>query len=174
MPQPIDAARGLAAATFFGALLLAGPVHAAGSPEPTAVAQLAQTTPPAPPPGATPTKPPRRSRSERVEQRIKTLHDELQITAAQEPQWNAVAQAMRDHAQMVDQAVQQRQQNPSMTAVDDLKAYEGIVDANAQGMQKLVPAFETLYASLSDDQKKKADELFSHTRRHRTRAKKQP
>lgn len=169
MLQPIGpAARGIAAASLFGALLLAGPLHAAAIGQPSTVpAQLAQATPPAPPPAAT-AKKPRQSRVDRVEQRIKALHSELQIVPEQETQFAAFAQTMRDHAQMVQQAVQQREQSPAMSAVDDLKAYEAIVDANAQGMQKLVPAFATLYASLTDDQKKKADVLFSHAHHRRT------
>lgn len=177
MRQPIDtAARGLAAVALLAALVLASPLQAAIS-QPDAAAQLAQATPPAPPPGAAPAPPPgatpakHRSRTDRVEQRIKTLHHELGITAAQETQWNAVAQVMRDNAAAIQQAVQQREQNPGMTAVDDLKAYEAIVDAHAQGTQKLVAAFETLYASLSDEQKKKADILFSHAHHNRSRGK---
>jgi periplasmic protein CpxP/Spy len=174
MLQLIDpAARGIAAATLIGALLLASPLRAATIDRlGAAPAQLAQATPPAAPPAATPKKP-RRSPVDRVEERIKVLHDALQITPAQEPQWAAVVQAMREHAQMMGQAIQQREQNPAMNAVDDLKAYEAIVDANAQGMQKLVPAFQVFYASLSDDQKKKADVLFSRAHHHRSRSKKQ-
>ncbi|MGO8917136.1 MAG: Spy/CpxP family protein refolding chaperone [Stellaceae bacterium] len=173
MLQLIDsAARGLAAATLLGALVLASPSHATTVDQPAAApAQLAQTTPPAPPPAAT--KRPRRSPVDRVEQRIKTLHDALAITPAQEPQWNAVAQAMRDEAQAMQQAIGQREQSPTMNAVDDLKAYEAIADVHAQGLQKLVPAFQTLYASLSDDQKTKADALFSRARHPRSRSKKQ-
>ncbi len=167
MLQPINsAARGLAAATLLGALLLAGPSHAATTGQSAAApAQLAQSTPQTVP---SDTKKPRRSRVDRVEQRITTLHEQLAIAPDQETLWGAVAQAMRDHAKMVQQAIDQREQNPAMTAPDDLKAYEAIIDANAQGMQKLVPAFQALYASLSDDQKKKADVLFS--RAHHPRA----
>lgn len=163
----LPAARGLAAASLLGALALAGPSYAADAPAVPPSAQLAQTTPPA---DATPAKP-HRSITDRVEQRIKTLHDSLHITADQEQVWAPVAQAMRDGATQMQQAIQQRRQNPSMTAVDDLKAYEAIADAHAQSLQKLVPAFDTLYAALSDDQKKEADVLFSHSRH--TRAKKQ-
>jgi periplasmic protein CpxP/Spy len=170
MPQPIaSAARSLAVAALLGTVALACPLPAAAD-QPVAPAQLAQATPPAPPPAATPKKP-RRSRADRVEQRIASLHQALQITPDQETQWNAVAQAMRDHAGLMQQAIEHREQNPAMTAVDDLKAYQGIAEANAQGMQKLVPAFETLYASLSDDQKKEADVLFAHSRHHRKSSK---
>jgi periplasmic protein CpxP/Spy len=160
-------ARGIAAVTVLGALVLASPLRAATVDTPAAPTQLAQDAqqaPPAsPPPAATPTKP-RRSPTQRVEQRIKTLHQDLHITADQEKLWEPVAQAMRDQASAVQQAIEQRRQNPATNAVDDLKAYEVIADAHAQSLQKLVPAFETLYASLSDEQKKDADVLFSRSR----------
>ncbi len=162
-------ARGIAAAALLGALVLASPLRAAAVDRPAAApaAQLAQASPPtSPPPAAAPAKP-RRSPAERVEQRIKMLHDNLKITAAQEQLWAPVAQAMRDQAAAMQQAIQNRRQNPSMNAVEDLKAYEAIADAHAQGLQKLVPAFGALYAALSDDQKKEADTLFSRSRHMR-------
>lgn len=166
------AVRGLAAATFLGGLVLAGPLNAATIDAPAAPPQqLAQTTPPAaPPPAATPAKP-RRSPTERVETRIKKLHEALHITSGQEQIWAPVAQAMRDGAQMMQQALERRQQSPSMTAVDDLKNYQAIAQAHAQSLDKLVPAFDALYAGLSDDQKKEADTLFNQSRH--TRGKKQ-
>ena len=58
-----------------------------------------------------------------------------------------------------------------MNAVDDLHSYEAIADAHAAGVKKLMTAFETLYASLSDAQKKNADAVFRH-RPHPSRPKK--
>jgi protein CpxP len=166
-------ARGLAAATVLGALVLASPLRAATIDAPAAApaTQLAQTTPPAsPPPATAPTKR-HRSPVDRVEDRIKTLHEDLHITPDQEAAWAPVAQAMRDQATAMQQAIQQRRQNPSLTAVDDLKAYEAIADAHAEGLRKLVPSFEALYAALSDDQKKEADLLFSQSRHMRGKKK---
>jgi len=101
-----------------------------------------------------------------VEARIADLHKKLGITAAQEPQWSAVAQVMRDNANAVSQLVNDRKaKSVSMTAPDDLRSYEAITDAHADGLKKLVPAFDALYATLSDDQKKTADSLFRHVRK---------
>jgi protein CpxP len=135
---------------------------------------LAQTTPPATS-GQTTTAPAakaphaKRSRADRVEARIKQLHDALHITDAQSGQWNAVAQTMRDNAATMDKLLQDRAATiKTASAVDDLRSYQTLADAHAEGLRKFVPAFETLYASLSDDQKKAADELFrSHQRRAR-------
>ena len=97
---------------------------------------------------------------DRAEQRIKELHAKLAITQAQEPQWASFVQVMRDNAQQMSGLIAQRDENPPATAIDDLKSYEAITDAHAEGLKKLVPAFEALYASLSDDQKKVADTMF--------------
>ena len=60
----------------------------------------------------------------------------------------------------------------TMTAVDDLKSYAEIADAHADGLKKFVPAFEALYASMSDAQKANANTLFRGHGRSRTAAKK--
>jgi periplasmic protein CpxP/Spy len=163
------AARSLAAAVI-GAALLAGSAAAATADHSSTPQLLAQATPaapaPAPAPGATPHKA-RRTPTDRVELRIKQLHSELKITPEQEPQFDAVAQAMRDDAKGMEDAIAQRREAKSMTAVDDLKAYQAIADAHAQGLQKLIPAFQALYDTMSPEQKKNADAVFSHTRHPR-------
>jgi len=135
-----------AAAAILGAVLLLLPSAA-----------MAQASPaPAPAAKAAPANP-------HVEARIKSLHKALQITAAQEPQWQAVADLMRDNTKTTRALVEEREAKAkTMNAIDDLRAYEAIVDAHAAGVKKLMTAFETLYASLSDAQKKKADALFRH------------
>jgi len=85
----------------------------------------------------------------------------LHITAAQEPQWQAVADAMRDDAKTIGTLIRERAAKAkTMTAVDDLNSYAAIADAHAAGVKKLASVFETLYASLSDAQKKDADAVF--------------
>ncbi len=169
MIQRFDlAARSVAAATFLAAALLAMPAAALARPSALQVAQAAPAAP------AQPAKP-KRTRVDRVEMRITQLHAELKITPAQETLWNAVAQAMRDDAKAMEQAIEQRRQAKSMTAVDDLKSYQAIADAHAQGLQKLVPAFQALYGAMPPEQQKVADAVFrgSH-RRHAPRKPKQP
>jgi len=106
--------------------------------------------------------------AQRVEDRIKTLHSKLDITSTQEAKWSDVAQAMRDNEATISQLIQARHQNSeNMTAVDDLQSYEKIAQAHADGIQKLIPAFETLYNDMSNDQKKDADEAFGRFEGHR-------
>ena len=112
------------------------------------------------------------SKVERVEMRIKELHAKLKITPAQEELWNGVTQAMRDDAKTMEALIKARMEKEgAMTAVDDLKSYSEIAQAHADGLKKFIPAFEPLYASMSDAQKKDADKLFRHQDHKKSRAK---
>ena len=114
-------------------------------------------SPAAPPANAAPAN----SAQERVEARIKQLHDQLRITPAEESQWNQFAQTMRDNAREMDEAAAQRaQQYPTMTAVQNMQTYEKLAEAHVQHLQKLLPAFQALYDAMSPDQKKAADQVF--------------
>lgn len=99
-------------------------------------------------------------RNSDVEKHIVDLHTKLKITTAEEPQWNAVAQTMRDNATGLDKAIDKREANA--TAVDDLNSYGEVVQAHADGIKKLASVFSSLYSSMSADQKKVADEVFVH------------
>jgi hypothetical protein len=99
--------------------------------------------------------------AEASEARIKELRGRLQITAAQESSWNNVAQIMRDNAATFRANVPDRSTGPdTSTAVDDLKAFQIIADEHANGLRKLIPAFEALYASMTPAQQKHADGVF--------------
>lgn len=95
-----------------------------------------------------------------VEKHIADLHAKLKITPAQESQWSDVAQTMRSNAGEMEEAIEKREANA--TAIDDLNAYAGIVQAHADGIKKLAKSFSSLYAAMPDDQKKLADEVFVH------------
>jgi hypothetical protein len=97
-----------------------------------------------------------------AEERIKEIHAKLHITADQEAKFGKLADVMRDNAKSMSEAVEKREAAEKTTsAIDDLKAYQAIAQAHADGLKELVPAFETLYSGLSDTQKKEADELFT-------------
>ena len=96
-----------------------------------------------------------------VERRITDLHGKLHITSQQSQPWDQFAQVMRDNAREMDQVYKQRAEKlGSMSAVDNMQSYAQIEQQRAQDAQKLVPAFQTLYSSLSDQQKKTADQIF--------------
>ena len=110
----------------------------------------------------------------RVEARIQELHSKLHITAAQETQWNNVAQMMRDNAKAMVSLQKDRAQDAKstdMTAVDVLKSYSAVTDAHADGIHKFIPVFQAFYDTMSDAQKKTADALFrsrARTAAHRS------
>ena len=116
-----------------------------------------------------------RSRVDDVEARITRLHATLHITPAQEDLWTNVTQVMRDNARTMDALTKARaDQAPTMTAVEDLHSYAAITNAHAEGLTKFIPAFEALYASMSDAQKADANTMFRGPHRSRTAAQTMP
>ncbi|MGH7152843.1 MAG: Spy/CpxP family protein refolding chaperone, partial [Acetobacteraceae bacterium] len=82
----------------------------------------------------------------RVEHHIKQLHAELQITPAEQPQWDQFAQAMRENAQDMRQSFDQRGAQ--------------LAQQHAQDMQRLTAAFQSLYDSMPSQQQQSADAVF--------------
>jgi len=136
-----------------------------------ALAQSSQAPAPAAPQGAPPpaaaSSPiaghpvPGKTAAERVEHRINELNAQLRITPTEQQQWDQFAAVMRENARDMDQAFMQRaQQFQSMNAVQNMESYEQIAEAHAQHLQKLVPAFQNLYNTMPDQQKRLADQVF--------------
>lgn len=98
-----------------------------------------------------------------VEGRIAFLKTELKITDSQMPLWNAVADAIRaapkDMFGMPYMSMMQSMQS-SGTLPEKLAAREKAMTAHLDALRKLKSAVEPLYAALSDDQKKTADQLM--------------
>ena len=136
-----SAARALAVATLFGSLVLASNF---------AIAAPATTEPALATAKASP-----------VEARIKELRNKLNITDAQQAQWDSLVQVMRDNAKaMTDLQKQRGQDAKAMTAIDAVKSYQAVIEAHEAGMAKFVPAFQALYDSMSPAQKETADAMF--------------
>lgn len=105
-------------------------------------------------------------RNNGLETRISDLHSQLQITPEQESKWQAVAKVMHANAEASRKAVEEkRKDEANLTAVADLNAYAEIADAHAKHARHLAKVFATLYDSMSDDQKKIADEVFRKHKR---------
>jgi len=129
---------------------LASPSDAAGmtygvAPAEEARVILAQTRPNVPP-------------APNVEANIASLRQRLQITPAQEAQFSAVANVMRENARAGASAPQQPPANA--TAVDDLRLEIQYDEVELAGLKRLLPALEALYSTLSPAQKKTADAVF--------------
>jgi len=104
---------------------------------------------------------------ERIEGRIAFLRAELNITEAQASAWNAFADAMRTNAKklaevrasMMARPDAGQQQAPTMAERLDLQ--ERWLLAQLEGTRALKSAVTNLYATLSEDQKKTANELLA-------------
>ena len=115
--------------------------------------------PPAPPAAAGPGMPGAMARY--VEGRLAFLKTELKITDAQLPLWNAVADAMRANAKnMGDMAGGMMGGSQTATLPDKLAMREKMMTTHLEALRKFKAAVDPLYAALSDEQKKTADELL--------------
>ncbi|HWG78324.1 MAG TPA: Spy/CpxP family protein refolding chaperone, partial [Stellaceae bacterium] len=108
------------------------------------------------------------SASRDIDGRIAYLKAELKITPQQEPQFDRVAQAMRDNATAKDQAIEKLRADRGQpkNAVERLELRQQLAAERAQQSQRFLDAFKPLYASLSADQKKAADETLTRHNHH--------
>jgi hypothetical protein len=110
----------------------------------------------------------RQERPDRIEGRISFLRTELQITQAQAPLWDAVANVMRDNNRAMRDAFAQRpSRDTPATALDRLERRQKFAELQAASTAKLRNAVAPLYAAMSDDQKKNADQLLGGSHRGR-------
>jgi hypothetical protein len=96
-----------------------------------------------------------------VEGRLAFLKTELKITDGQLPLWNAVADAIRTNAKsMSEMSGGMMGASQAATLPEKLALREKMMTAHLEALRKLKAAVEPLYAALSDEQKKTADELL--------------
>jgi len=108
-----------------------------------------------------------------TEARIKELQSVLKITPAQEELWNNLTQVMRENAKEMDALAKTRSETATaMNAVEHLKLHSRITEARLDQMKRFIPPFEALYASMSDEQKKATDTLFSTGKHGKQKVKK--
>ncbi|HUN52345.1 MAG TPA: Spy/CpxP family protein refolding chaperone [Candidatus Sulfotelmatobacter sp.] len=162
MFQIAKPASALFAASLLGAVAFCQPALAQNATSPgQSAAPSGSTAAPAAAP-KTKTVTPSHKRASGIEAYLSRLHKKLMITPAQQQQWDAYANVERDKVKTMQSLSTERNANlANMTAVDDLHSYEKFTEANADAVKKLVPAFEALYNSMSDAQKKNADEYFA-------------
>ena len=92
--------------------------------------------------------------------RIAFLKAELKITPPQETQWQQVAAAMRENANALDQVITAARQNASaMNAVQRIERRQQFASVRADNDARLLAAFKPLYASLSPEQQRLANQL---------------
>ncbi len=97
-----------------------------------------------------------------VEGRLAFLKTELKITDAQLPLWNTVADAIRANATtmstMMSGGMMGNQQTDTLP--DKLALREKMMTAHLDALRKFKAAVDPLYAALSPEQKKTADQLL--------------
>ena len=148
------------------ALALAVALGGAGFGTLEAAPALAQATSPAPQAPA-----PERHHfdpARHIEGRIAYLKAELKITPAQEADFNKLAQAMRDNAKERAATFEKSRadRDKPRSAVESLEARARFGQLRMQQTERLLAAFRPLYASLSPDQKKAADEMLGGHHHH--------
>ena len=97
-----------------------------------------------------------------IEKQITELQQAVDITPQQQPQFDAFAQAMRQNAQSMDALTQQEQPGTVHNAVEDLRAAAKFCRGRGRRvLKRLLPPLQALYESLSDPQKKTADQVMT-------------
>ncbi len=98
-----------------------------------------------------------------VDGRLAYIKAELKVTSAQESLWTTYAASARDRANAMlarCSAVMSRRSGASVSLPDRLDQDEQYMTAQLDALRTMNKALKPLYAALSDEQKKTADELF--------------
>jgi septal ring factor EnvC (AmiA/AmiB activator) len=108
-----------------------------------------------------------RSPTERVEAQLAYLKTALKITSDQEAQWNAFADVRRKQARESTERMEkfrsqmaERQKGTPPTAIERLERRQAMMATASTRLTETLAAAKPLYAALSPDQQKVADELF--------------
>ena len=113
-----------------------------------------------------------RSFNARADGRIAFLKAELKITPAQAPAFDAFAGVLRQNAEEMTVAMKKAQEDHANdtvkrrpTALEQLERQADRTKVQAAQSQRYLDAFKPLYAQLSDEQKKTADEILGRGHR---------
>ena len=86
--------------------------------------------------------------------------------------WNNLTVVMRENAKGVDALRKDRDENrTTLNAVERMKLHSQITETHLNQLKKFIPVFEAFYNSLSDEQKKSVDEIFSTGKYRKTKRK---
>jgi hypothetical protein len=96
-----------------------------------------------------------------MEARLAYIKADLEITEAQMPAWDAYAEAVRArHGAMDGVHADMMKAKESGNVVERMDARIKAMERMVDSLKALKPATEALYAVLTDEQKKKADQLL--------------
>lgn len=102
--------------------------------------------------------------ADHVEGRIAFLRTELKITDAQSSAWNAFADALRANAKSLGEvraSMMSQASGAQQSLADRVALQEKWLAARLEGTRAIKSALTTLVSTLSDDQKRSADELLA-------------
>jgi hypothetical protein len=101
--------------------------------------------------------------TDHIEGRVAFLRTELKITEAQQPAWNAFADALRTNAKTLGEmrGSMMSQQGTGAGLVEKLAFQEKWLAARLEGTRAMKSALTNLVSTFSDEQKKAADELLA-------------
>jgi protein CpxP len=109
-----------------------------------------------------------RSASERIEARLAYIQNALQITSAQQSQWDGFANVLRKHARAMDERIQQRRAQaqqgvapPNVSAIERLERAQRITAERYNRLGEVIAAAKPLYDALSPEQKQAADQMLA-------------
>jgi len=98
---------------------------------------------------------------EQTEAQIKQLQGTLNITESQQDLWNNLTRVMRENAQDMDAFTKERAAEAKpINALEHMKLHSQITEIHLAQLDKLLPPFEALYVSMSDQQKNITDIVF--------------
>lgn len=101
---------------------------------------------------------------EHIEGRITFLKAEIGITEAQATVWDAFAEAMRGNAETarsMHQQIAERVSAEDMTWPARIEGMAAMMAARAEALKAMEAAAKPLYDALSEEQRSKADSLFT-------------
>lgn len=97
-----------------------------------------------------------------LEGRLAFLRTEIGITDAQAPVWNSFADAVRKASKDMMGSMPMMGQKPADGGwLANLDRHEKMMASHLEGLRAIRAAAQPLYAALSDEQKKTADELMA-------------
>lgn len=105
--------------------------------------------------------------AERIDARLAYAQTALKITDAQKPQWEIFANVVRKQAKDMEARMAQRHEDMQkgdqrqLSAIDRLERRQQFMAEASKRMSELIAAGKPLYATLSPEQQKVADDLLN-------------
>ena len=103
-----------------------------------------------------------------MQRQLDRLHRQLKLTQAQEAAWAQFADTTLGNVRQIDDLYKDRAQHfEAMSAIDNVKNYQTIIQREAEGLGRRAVALQALYDALSPEQKQAADRFFRYQEERR-------